>query len=203
MSIPTDYAIDLLNSLSQRRIKNLIAQADARRILQEVKETAENYPNFDPALTEKATHIAYALLSCGCSMVENEDAETNEGLLALEKAGKILSDTFRFNPNEDKNKNYNLLIAGMALYAAKQYSRAFIELKDINADFEVGQIIISFIKKDFKSLLNVTSNVFFSPMPEQSDFRSFDEWVISHEVARCFLIIIDFIHTGNEKTLFL
>lgn len=199
MSLPTDYAIDLLNSLSRGRIKNLIAQADARRILQEVKETAGNYPNFDLSLTEKATHIAYALLSCGCSMVENEDAETNEGLLALEKAGKILSDTFRFNPNEDKNKNYNLLIAGMALYAAKQYSRAFIELKDIDADFEVGQIIISFIKKDFKSLLNVTSNVFFSPTPEQSDLRSFDEWVISHEVARCFFILIDFIHTGNEE----
>ena len=203
MSIPIDYAIYLLNSLSQGRFKNLIAQADARRILQEVKETAENYPNFDPSLTEKVTHIAYALLSCGCSMVENEDAETNEGLLALEKAGKILSDTFRFNPNEDKNKNYNLLIAGMALYAAKQYSRAFIELKDVSADFDVGQIITSFVKKDFKSLLNVTSDVFFLPMPERPDLRSFDEWVISHEVARCFFIIIDFIHTGNEENFVL
>ncbi|WP_027364608.1 DEAD/DEAH box helicase [Desulfotruncus alcoholivorax] len=204
MSIPTDYATDLLNNLSQGRIKNLIAQADARRILQEVKETAENYPNFDPSLTEKATHIAYVLLSCGCSMVENEDGETNEGLLALEKAGKILSDTFSFNPNEDKkNKNYNLLIAGMALYAAKQYSRAFIVLKDIDTDFNVGQIIISFIKKDFASLMNVTSNVFFSSAPAQSELRSFDEWVISHEVARCFFIIIDFIHTGNEENFIL
>lgn len=68
MSIPTDYATDLLNNLSQGRINNLIAQADARRILQEVKETAENYPKFDPSLTEKATHIAYVLLSCGCSI---------------------------------------------------------------------------------------------------------------------------------------
>ncbi|MBU7006046.1 DEAD/DEAH box helicase [Phosphitispora fastidiosa] len=199
MSIPTDYATDLLNNLSQGRIKNLIAQADARRILQEVKETTENYPNFDPSLTEKATHIAYVLLSCGCSMVENEDAETNEGLLALEKAGKILSDTFSFNPNEDKDKNYNLLIAGMTLYAAKQYSRAFTVLKDIDSDFTVGQIIISFIKKDFASLMKATSNVFFSSAPAQSDLRCFDEWVISHEVARCFFIIIDFIHTGNEE----
>lgn len=203
MSIPTNYVTDLLNGLSRERIKSLIAQVDARRILQEVKETAENYPNFDPLLTEKATYIAYALLSCGCSMVENEDAETNEGLLVLEKAGKILSDTFSFNPNEDKNKNYNLLIAGMALYAAKQYSRAFIVLKDIDADFDVGQIIISFIKKDFESLMRVTSNVFFSPAPAQSDLRSFDEWVISHEVARCFFIIIDYIHTGSEENFIL
>jgi hypothetical protein len=204
MSIPTDYATDLLNNISEGRIKNLIAQADARRILQEVRETAENYPRFDPLLTEKATHIAYLLLSCGCSMVENQDAETNEGLLALEKAGKILSDTYSFNPNEDKkNKNYNLLIAGMALYAAKQYSRAFIVLNDIDTDFNVGQIIISFIKKDFSSLMNTTSNVFFSSVPTQSDLRTFDEWVISHEIARCFFIIIDFIHTGNKENFIL
>lgn len=199
MSLPTDYAIDLLNSLSQGRIKNLITQADARRILQEVKETTDNYPNFDRLLTEKTTYIAYALLSCGCSLLENQDTMTSEGLVALENAGKILSDTYRFNANKDQNVNYNLLIAGMALYSAKQYSRAFIVLNDIDADFDVGQMIISFLKKDFESLMNISSNVFFSSPPVQSDFRSFDEWVISHEVARCFFIIIDFIYTGYEE----
>lgn len=100
MSIPTDYAISLLRSLEQSRIENLVTQADARRILQEVRERPENYPNFDSALTEKATHIAYSLISCGCSLVENEDAETDEGLVVLEKAGKILSDAFKFNSDE-------------------------------------------------------------------------------------------------------
>jgi hypothetical protein len=203
MSIPSIYTVKMLDSLSEKRIENLIAQADARRILQEVKEETKNYPKFDPELTEKTTHIAYALLSCGCSLVENEDGKTSEGLVALEKAGKILSDTFSFNHNEGENRNYNLLIAGMALYAAKQYSRAFIVLKGINADFSVGQIIISFIKKDFESLINVANNIFFSSAPDQLDLLSFDEWVISHEVARCFYIIIDFIHTGNEENFIL
>lgn len=198
MSIPTSYTADLLNSLSQGRIKNLITQADARRILQEVKESTKNYPKFDSELTEKAIHIAYALLSCGCSMVENENTETSEGLLVLEKAGKILSDTFSFNATESENKNYHLLIAGMALYAAKQYSRAFIALKDIDVNFSVGQIIINFIKKDFESLQNIANKVFFSYPPTQSDIRQFDEWVISHEIARCFFITIDFIYSGNK-----
>lgn len=52
MSIPVDYASALLKSLFQDRLNNLIAQADARRILQEVKESPENYPAFDPLLTE-------------------------------------------------------------------------------------------------------------------------------------------------------
>jgi replicative superfamily II helicase len=51
--------------------------------------------------------------------------------------------------------------------------------------------------------MNVTSNVFFSSAPAQSELRSFDEWVISHEVARCFFMIIDFIHTGNEENFIL
>ena len=203
MSIPDRYSVDLLNNLNQGRVNNLIAQADARRILQEVRETAENYPNFDPLLSEKATHIAFALLACGCSMVENEESETAEGLLVLEKAGKIISDTYRFNSGENINKNYNLLIAGMALYAAKQYSRAFIELNNIDADFDVGRAIIAYIKKDFQTLLNIASAMFFSPGPEQSDIRCFDEWVISHEIARCFFIIIDYIHTGNEENIVL
>ena len=198
MSIPTNYATKLLNSLSQRRVENIIAQVDARRILQEVKELVENYPSFDPTLTEKATLIAYTILSCGCSIVENDDGDTREGLIALERAGKVLSDTFSFNPYEAENRDFSLLIAGLSLYAAKQYSRAFIVLKDVGSDFQVGQIIISFIKKNFKSLISLTDNVFFSSPPEQADLLSVDEWVISHEIARCFFIVMDFIHTGNE-----
>ncbi|WP_152401344.1 DEAD/DEAH box helicase [Paenibacillus cellulositrophicus] len=199
MSIPTDYAISLLRSLEQSRIENLVTQADARRILQEVRERPENFPNFDSALTEKATHIAYSLISCGCSLVENEDAETDEGLVVLEKAGKILSDAFKFNSDEIETKNYNLLIAGMSLYATKQYSRAFIVLNDIDVDFTVGQIIISFIKKDFEIMLQIVSDVLFTQVPEKLYLRDFDEWVISHEIARCFLIVTDFIHTGNQE----
>jgi len=148
MSIPTDYISDLLNELSQGHLDNLITQADARRILQEVKEIPENYPDFDPLLTEKATHIAYALLSCGCSLMEksNSSFTATESLSILEKAGKLLSDIYKYNDDEFDGKDYNLLISGMALYAAKQYSRAFIVLNNVNIDFVVGQIVIQFIR---------------------------------------------------------
>lgn len=201
MSIPENYTSDLLRKLSQERLKNLIAQADARRILQEVKEIPSNYPDFDPLLTEKVTHIAYALLSCGCSLIENADSSVNvtESLTILERAGKLLSDAYKYNDNEVDGKNYNLLIAGMALYAAKQYSRAFIVLKNINLDFDVGQIIIQFIKKDFNSLLQNVSRIFFATPIELPDMQSLDEWAISHEIARVFLIIIDFVQTGNQN----
>lgn len=201
MSIPTDYISDLLNELSQGRLDNLITQADARRILQEVKEIPENYPDFDPLLTEKATHIAYALLSCGCSLMEksNSNFTATESLSILEKAGKLLSDIYKYNDDEFDGKDYNLLISGMALYAAKQYSRAFIVLNNVNLDFVVGQIVIQFIKKDFNSLLQNVNQVFFEPPNELSDIQSLDEWVISHEIARIFLMVVDFVQTGNQS----
>ena len=201
MSIPADYISDLLNELSQGRLGNLITQADARRILQEVKEIPENYPDFDPLLTEKATHIAYVLLSCGCSLMEesNSNFTTTESLSILERAGKLLSDVYKYNDDEFDSKDYNLLISGMALYAAKQYSRAFIVLNNVNLDFIVGQMVIQFIKKDFNSLLQNVSQVFFELPSELSDIQSLDEWVISHEIARIFLMVVDFIQTGNQS----
>lgn len=201
MSIPTDYISNLVNELSQGHLGNLITQADARRILQEVKEIPENYPDFDPLLTEKATNIAYVLLSCGCSLMEesNSNFTATEILSILEKAGKLLSDIYKYNDDEFYSKDYNLLISGMALYAAKQYSRAFIVLNNVNLDFVVGQIVIQFIKKDFNSLLQNVSQVFFEPPDELSDIQSLDEWVISHEIARIFLMVVDFIQTGNQN----
>ncbi len=200
MSIPVDYISNLLNRLSQDRLKNLITQADARRILQEVKEIPENYPDFDPLLTEKATHISYALLSCGCSLMEEPNSViTTDSLKILERAGKLLSDVYKYNDSEVDVADYNLLIAGMALYAAKQYSRAFIVLNNVNLDFVAGQIIIQFIKKDFHSLLQKASHIFFEPPIDFPDIQSLDEWVISHEIARIFLIIIDYIQTGNHS----
>ena len=201
MSIPTDYISDLLNKLSQGRLDNLIMQADARRILQEVKEIPENYPDFDPLLTEKATHIAYAMLSCGCSLMEKSNSifTTTESLSILEKAGKLLSDIYKYNDDEFDWKDYNLLISGMALYAAKQYSRAFIVLNNVNIDFVVGQIVIQFINKDFNSLLQNVNQVFFESPNELSDIQSLDEWVISHEIARIFLMVVDFVQTGNQS----
>ena len=190
MSIPTDYISGLLNELSQGRLDNLITQADARRILQEVKEISENYPDFDPLLTEKATYIAYALLSCGCSLMEesNSNFTPTEILSILEKAGKLLSDIYKYNDDEFDGKDYNLLISGMALYAAKQYSRAFIVLNNVNLDFVVGQIVIQFINKDFNSLLQNVNQVFFEPPNE-----------LSHEIARIFLMVVDFVQTGNQS----
>jgi len=202
MSMPINIAKDTANRLLSKQGLNFIAQTDARHILQEVGEEESNYPKFDMRLSEKATHIAYTLISCGCSIYENAESttDTDMGLELLEKAGKIISDTYKHNSAE-KDKSVNLLIAGMALFAAKQFSRAFVALDRVDIDFTVGQIITSFIRKDFSSLTKWTNNAFFIDEPTDCDLLSLDELVISHEIARCFMIVTDYILSGEPTAL--
>lgn len=58
------------------------------------------------------THIAYALLSCGCSLIEGADdsADEAENLGILERAGKLLSDAYRYNDSEADEKIITCLL---------------------------------------------------------------------------------------------
>lgn len=48
-------------------------------------------------------------------------------------------------------------------------------------------------------MLQNVNQVFFEPPNELSDIQSLDEWVISHEIARIFLMVVDFVQTGNQS----
>jgi len=199
MSIPKLYVEKMLKTMSGDHIVNLITQADARRILQEIKEIENNFPRFDPLLTEKATHIGYTLISCGCSLIENDNSDNNDGFDVLKKAGKLLSDTYSFNENEQDNKDIHLLIASLSLYIAKQYSYAFITIKNVRFDFSIGQLIYSFIRKDFSSLTTKINEIMLSSQDNKLDQHNFNERVITFEIARVFAIIHDFIYSGNKE----
>lgn len=199
MTLPIEHVNELLEKLNAGLFVNLEAQADARRVFQEVKEDERNYPRFDSNLTEKATHIAYSLLAAGCSILEQNQPDTEKGIEVLERAGKVLSDVYRYNIDQNQEKNINLLLAGMSLFCAKQFSRAFIVLDELETEFAPGIMISEFIKKDFDSLLDASNESFFSEFPKELNIRVQDEWIISHEIARCFMIVLNYLYTGDSR----
>ncbi|GHU94794.1 hypothetical protein FACS1894208_06500 [Clostridia bacterium] len=204
MSMPIATAISTATRLLEDRPANIAAQTDARHILQEVGESVENYPKYDAQLTDKAVNIAYVLVACGCSIVEQTqsgDTEAGIALSYLEKAGKIITDAFKNNEVEPDNREYNLLIAGMSLYAAKHYSRAFLALKGVSVDFGVGQLVAAFVKKDFTELRSRVTEMFFAAPPADGEILSTDIYVIEHEVARCFMLVSDYIYSGESGNL--
>jgi replicative superfamily II helicase len=124
---------------------------------------------------------------------------TGLGLSYLEKAGKIITDVYKSNQIDLANKDYNLLIAGMALYSAKQYSRAFIVMKNVSVDFDVGQIVASFISKNFYLLTSTANRMFFAAQPEEREILPTDIYILEHEIARCFMLISDYIFSGDKS----
>lgn len=198
-SFQFQFIDEFYNQLMAPYVRNIYAQADARHVLQEVGEIEENYPKFDEQLTEKATHAAYSLIMCGCSYIEN-NIDIKKGLAILEDAGKLLSDAYKNNKPEEYSRDHNLLISGMALYAARQYSRAFIVLKNITNDFTVGQIISCFIKKDFHHLIIAINSAVFEEHP-MLDVSGFDEWTITFNIAKCFSVLLEYISNGNIQNI--
>jgi len=81
MTIPLEQARSVLKDFTASRIENLFAQAHAKHVLHEVKESPENFPAFDERLDDKVTFAAYAFLASSCSMIEHQSY--TEGFDAL------------------------------------------------------------------------------------------------------------------------
>lgn len=58
------------------------------------------------------------------------------------------------------------------------------------------------MKKELLQLSNLCGEIFFSELLDELDFREYTIWVITHEIAHCFLIVLDYIYTGNNQELF-
>lgn len=192
MSVSDKILFQLEESLNSSYVTNLVAQVDARHILEQTSEDKKNYPNFDRHLQEKITYLAYLEIMSGCSLLE-AGTSPDKGRVYLEKAGKIIGDAYLFEDDEETS-NIQLLIGGMALYAANQYSRSFVLLKKISGNNNVSGMIIAFLKKDLVTLENISTRIFFAA--DEDDDLTFEK-----ELARVFLALISFIKLGKKASI--
>ncbi|MBF0155548.1 MAG: hypothetical protein HQL64_17580, partial [Magnetococcales bacterium] len=116
MAIPIEQAKLQLIRMQDARIDHLFAQAHARHVLHEVDENQENFPKFDPALDDKVTFAAYAILAAGCSQAEHGDPRFT-GVEALERAATQLEHIHGPFADQSRPSGFHLLIAALAFYA--------------------------------------------------------------------------------------
>ncbi len=191
MSASRKIIDQLEEALTEDYYKKLIAQIDARHILEQTFEKKDNYPKFDVHLQEKITHLAYLEIMVGCSLIEQDDDK--RGYEYLEKAGKLIGDAFLYE-GDDITRNFQLLIGGMALYASNQYSRAFVMLKSVKGQDIVSKMVVAFLRKDIVTLERTATQIFF----EAGDC---DELVFEKELSRAFLTLISYIRFGNKTSI--
>jgi hypothetical protein len=196
MTIPLEQAQGVLSSLGAGRIQNLFAQSHAKHVLHEVNESPDNFPAFDQRLDDKVTFSAYALLAASCSLLEQRSVE--EGVAGLEKAAVLLQNIHGPFVRDSRESSFHALVSSMAFYAAGHYSRAFVTIRSIESTTMEAGVIASFIRKDFKTLVQRLSVVLLQDRSEFNDQADLDRWAITIAIAQAIAYTLEYIITGAE-----
>ncbi|USK62811.1 DEAD/DEAH box helicase [Peribacillus frigoritolerans] len=201
-----DKAKTLLERLEEdKQIQNYIAQSDSRYILFNVQEPRSNFPNYSTDLDEKLTSIAMSYLSIGCSFAEK--GNISESIVPLEKGAMILENIHSPIENRNDYSVYFNLTGALAYYAAKQYSKSFILLKNISVDTLISELLHNFLSKKYEDLDKILSSILLSDMYSDEVIASLNDEVEAKN--RVYLIILskslasllEFIYSGDDNWL--
>lgn len=196
----------LLDKLeSDKDAQNLIAQANSRYILFNVKEPRANFPGYDKNLDERLNSIAVTYLSIACAFAESGNLQ--KASHPFEKAASIIEYVHGPESNRGSGSVYYLLAGSLAYYASFQYSKAFLLLKNLELETEVAELIGSFLKKDFPALLSLLNKILLSDDYSDSTIAALNDpdeantKIYLFIIARSFACLLEFIYSGNDDWL--
>lgn len=196
MAIPIEIAQDILDGYRTSRIENLFAQSSASHVLYEVGEDEANFPRFDPALTDKVTMSAYAILAAGVSLAEEEISP--EALAAMEEAASLLNNVHLPHVRENPASAFHVLVASMAFYAAGQYSRAFVSIRRIESRTDLARMVALFIRKRPDELLRELNPYILADLSEHRDLWLLCDHAVTTAVARALSMVLEFFASGES-----
>lgn len=199
MPIPIERARAAIAELQGSRIANLFAQAHAKYVLHEVRESPANFPPFDLDLDGKVTFAAYGLLAASCSVAEQGDREA--GVSALERAASLLQYIHGPLAGDSRESDFHVLVAAMAFYAAGHYSRAFVAIRASEQHTPAARVIGAFLRKETSPLIDRLNEVLLREPPRVEDQVDLDEWAITLAVCRAVAIALEFTFTGAAEAL--
>lgn len=177
------------------RIKNFIAQANARYILFGVNEPIENFPGFRSNLNEGLDAIAYSYLSIGCYFAEYQ--RIDESIEPLKKAATIIEYNHFPEQNRNQHSSYHILVGALAYYASCQYSKAFILLKNKKNANPITGLLYLFLSKNYKQLSHEIDNILLD-----KEYIS-KQYMLVYDVllARILSNLLLYLQFGNEDHL--
>jgi len=185
--------------------QNLIAQSDSRYILFNVKEPIENFPNYTEGLDEQLTSTAISYLSIGCTYAENMNI--NQAIFPLEKGATILENIYSPIANRNDYSSYFILTSSLAFYAAHQYSKSFILLKDAQFDTIISELISNFLRRQYSDLDKLLSEIFLSDGYHDKTLAAIDDEEIANNkiyvliLSKSLSSLLEFIFSGDNEWL--
>ncbi|MGU3397960.1 DEAD/DEAH box helicase [Priestia sp. D51] len=185
--------------------QNLIAQSDSRYILYNVKEPIENFPNYTEGLDEQLTSTAISYLSIGCTYAENMNI--NQAIFPLEKGATILENIYSPIANRNDYSSYFILTSSLAFYAAHQYSKSFILLKDAQFDTVISELISNFLRRQYSDLDKLLSEISLSGGYDDKTIATIDDEEIANNkiyvliLSKSLSSLLEFIFSGDNEWL--
>jgi hypothetical protein len=197
MAIPTEIARDILEDYRTRRVENLFAQSSASYVLHEVGEAEENFPRFDPALSDKVTMSAYSILAAGVSLAEEEPSA--EAITAMEEAAVLLNNVHLPHAQNDPASGFHVLVASMAFYASGQYSRAFVSIQKVEAQTDLARMVALFIRKRPNELISQLNPYLLADLSDFNDPWDICEHAVTTAIARALSLVLEYFATGESR----
>jgi len=197
MAIPNEIARDILEGYRTSRIGNLFAQSSASHVLHEVGEEERNFPRFDPALIDKVTMSAYLILAAGVSLAEGEP--TPEAIAAMEEAATLLNNVHLPHAQRDAASGFHILVASMAFYASGQYSRAFVSIREVEAQTDLARMVALFIRKRPDELIRQLNPYLLADLSEFNDPWTLCEHAVTTAIARALSLVLEYFATGESR----
>jgi len=200
MSVSIEHARRIVSSLQEAPIPNFIAQAKAKQLLKEVRESPVHFPDFTAGLDERVTFVAYRMLGAGCSLVEQNLKA--EGDPQLHSAGDLLESVHRAAPEDERASRFHRLIGAMAFYACGHYSRAYVLIKDVETVTPIAGVIASFLRKDSETLINRLNHLLLvSENQEPQDAPQIDESALNIIIGRAVALVFEHTISGQSECL--
>ena len=188
---------------SDSTLQNLIAQANARYILYNTRESQQNFPRYT-IKDEQLNILAFKYLNIGCNYFEHHDY--TKAASSLEKGALVLEYIHGSINTETKNKSLFCLISALAYYVCFQYSKSFILIRKSQSDTVIASLISLFLNREFKQLQKNIDRIITDPTYSDKylaeDFKEDNaKKVYEITIAKAINNYVQFYHTGDNAFL--
>ncbi len=137
MSAPSDATADFRalaeSILREGRFQNFVAQSHSRDILRHLHVPDTDWPAYTATLDEDLVYAAQTLLYVGLRLKLAEPASV-EADAYLTRGGEVLEYVYARADDTDPERVCQLFTAALAYYMAGHFARAFVLVRDVEAE---------------------------------------------------------------------
>lgn len=203
----TEQIQEKINALEgDATLQNLIAQANARYILYNTAESADNFPNYT-IKNENLDVLAFQYLSLGCRQIEQENF--SKGIPPLEKGASILEYCHGSAEVQTKFGGYYALIASLSYYVCFQYSKAFILIGKREGDTIISKLVSCFLNRKYEELLDIVNELVISEkytdeyLAENYSSKESSQRIYEITIAKSLHHFVRYFYSGDRELLVL